>query len=378
MKWHRDVLSTIARTARWRIGLLGILAALTVGLAVCVGFRRSQLADPVIPSNAAQVVAAIAPFKALDNGRWIRSFRASNGTIYFRGRLLSRDGGRSVGPQPGVNLEDVNAAPERAVLARPGLFCALDGPVDLVRPGTYQVRGWRSEDDLRSLGTEIVQIDVPEGPRRNRAVGEWFGLYVYRTIIEMPDGSWLMTMYGNFDQDTQTPPDRSSQSEVKYMMRAFVVSSRDKGRSWQYLSTIAAPRRGDPIGEGFVEPAFARLPVGRLVCVLRTGHHYPLYVVWSRDGGKTWTDPVYTGLDRGADPCLITLADGRLALSWGRRYLEGWSRLDSVGDAKRFVYPGDGVVNLALSVDGGGRGATNRLQEARAHATRRFLRSSRT
>ena len=337
------------------------LAALLLLVLLYASRRDAPLPVPTVPPVVPPAVTAVGPFTVLDNGRWTRSFRAADGTLYLKGKLQSRGGGRTLQPQTGVDVEDINGAPERAILARPGMFYALDGPVEFVSPGVYEVRAWRSTDELKTLGTETVRIEVPDGPRRKRQADEWYGLYVYRTIIEMPDGSWLATMYGNFEEDTLPPPDRSSKREVKYMMRAFVVTSLDRGRSWQYLSTIAAPRPEDPIGEGFVEPALTRLTDGRLLSVMRTGHHYPLYAAWSSDGGKSWTAPVYTGLDRGADPCLITLSDGRVALSWGRRYPEGWSRLDEEGDAARFSYPGDGIVNLALSDDGGKTWTNHRI-----------------
>jgi hypothetical protein len=300
------------------------------------------------------VVMAVGPITALNNnGRWTRSFRASDGTLYLWGKKQSRDGGLTVEPQNAVDVEEINARPERAVFSRPGMFYALDGSSELESPGVYRVRGWRSVDDLQTLTAENIRLEVPKGPSRERQPGEWYGLYIYRTILEMPDGSWLLTMYGNFEGDTLEPPDRSSQQEVKYMMRSFVLTSRDQGRSWQYLATIAAPKQGDPLGEGFVEPAITRLNDGRLLCILRTGHYHPLYASWSSDGGKSWTEPVYTGLDRGCDPCLITLTDGRVVLSWGRRFPEGWSKLDNQGDTKRFVWPGEGIVNLAVSDDNG-------------------------
>ena len=306
----------------------------------------------VLPTVASPV-AAVDPIMELDNGRWTRSFMAADGTLYLWGRLQSRDGGRTIEPQTAIDVEKINAAPERAVFTRPGMFYALDGPAELESPGVYRVRGWRSTDDLLTLSSETVRLEVPAGPSRARQPHEWYGLYVYRTILEMPDGSWRLTMYGNFDVDTLPPLDRSSQQETKYMMRAFILISRDQGSSWQYLATIAAPQLGDPVGEGFVEPALTRLSDGRLLCILRTGHYYPLYASWSSDGGISWTAPVYTGLDRGCDPCLITLVDGRVALSWGRRFPETWSTIDSQGDAARFKYPGVGVVNLAISSDGG-------------------------
>lgn len=308
---------------------------------------------PIALEQSDSIISAIGEISSLNNGRWIRSFRAADGTIYLKNHLKSVDGGKTIKSQNHIDVEDINAAPERAVLAKKGLFYALDGPANLINPGVYGVDAWRSTDGLKTLHKEKVTIYVPDGPKRERESGEWYGLYVYRTIIEMPDQSWLMTMYGNFADDELLPYDKDAQQEVKFMMRSFVVKSTDEGRTWHYLNSVAVPRTGDPIGEGFVEPAITLLDDGRLLCVMRTGHRYPLYASWSADSGKTWSPPVYTGLDRGADPNLIKLADGRVVLSWGRRYPEGWSKITLEGDRFYFKSPGEGITNLAISNDGG-------------------------
>ena len=194
---------------------------------------------------------------------------------------------------------------------------------------------------------------IPDGIKPHKDVERWFGIFVYRTILTMPDGSWLMTMYGNFESDTIVPNDKDAFLETQFMSRTIIMTSTDEGHSWKYLSTVAAPVAGEAVGEGFVEPAITLLKDGRLLCIMRAGHRFPLYASWSSDNGKTWTPPVYTGLDRGCDPCLITLSDGRVALSWGRRYSEGWSIISPVGDQERFKYPGEGYTNLAISNDGG-------------------------
>jgi hypothetical protein len=331
--------------------LLGLLLLAQTGYLIG---RRDKPPSPPALLNTERQLGKIEPVTALNNGRWIRSFRTTDGTLYLKGGLLSRDGGQTVQSAeiPSI-LEEINASPERAAIVLPGLFYAIKGKAELERTGIYRVQGWRSTDDLKTLTPEVVRIEVPEGPQGNGKQDEWYGLYVYRTILEMPDGSWLLTMYGNFDSDTLHPNDRSSQHEVKCMMRTIVLTSHDRGQSWKYLATVAAPRAGDPIGEGFVEPAITRLQDGRLLCIMRTGHYFPLYASWSSDSGKSWSAPVYTGLDRGCDPCLITLSDGRAALSWGKRFPEGYSRLDSVDDATRFAYPGEGLVNLAISENNG-------------------------
>jgi hypothetical protein len=230
---------------------------------------------------------------------------------------------------------------------------ALDGPTEFVSKGVYRGRSWRSGSNMDTLVAEEPVFYVPEGALPIKDIKEWYGLFVYRTIVIMPDSTWLMTMYGNFINDTIKPYDTDAARETRYMQRTFIVTSSDEGKTWHFLSNVAVPAKGDPVGEGFVEPAITRLTDGRLLCVMRAGHHYPLYASWSSDSGRTWSAPVYTGLDRGCDPCLITLSDGRVALSWGRRFPEAWSEVSEKGDKGRFIYPGKGYTNLALSSDGG-------------------------
>ncbi|MBL8259671.1 MAG: exo-alpha-sialidase [Candidatus Competibacteraceae bacterium] len=273
--------------------------------------------------------------------------------IYLRKHLKSVDGGKTVEPQNAIDVEDINAVPERAVFSKKGMFYALGGRAKLVSPGVYSLDAWRSTDDLKTVRPEKITLNIPEGPAKEPEEGVWYGIYVFRTILELPDGSWLMTMYGNFAEDNLPIHNRNAKEETRFMMRSFVVRSTDQGKTWNYLSSIAVPKSGDPIGEGFVEPAIALLDNGQLLSILRTGHHFPLYASWSADWGKTWSSPVYTGLDRGVDPNLIRLGDGRVALGWGRRYREGWSKITPEGDQFYFKYPGEGDSNLAISEDGG-------------------------
>jgi hypothetical protein len=51
----------------------------------------------------------------------------------------------------------------------------------------------------------------------------------------------------------------------------------------------------------------------------------------------------------------MKLADGRLALSYGVRFPPGWSQITPEGDHGRWVWPGAGLVNLAISPDGTGQ-----------------------
>lgn len=300
--------------------------------------------------------------ESMGNGtKWSRCFRNADGIIYFKDSLLSLDGGNTIRLQGNVNLEEVNGAPERAVFSEGNHFYALDGPTEYQSPGLFKGRSWRSTDNIKTIKEEEVLFYIPDGAKPIKNNSEWYGLFVYRTIIKMPDKTWLMTMYGNLEADTLVPYDSDAGKETRYMQRTMIVTSSDEGRTWRYLSTVAAPGKGDPVGEGLVEPAITMLQDGRLLCVMRSGHHFPLYASWSTDKGKTWSAPVYTGLDRGCDPCLITLHDGRVALSWGRRFPEGWSALSADGDKGRFIYPGEGYTNLAISNDGGATWNNNKI-----------------
>lgn len=298
-------------------------------------------------------------FLKTDN-RWKRCILAPDGTIYFKDSIKSTDGGKTFVSHQDINIESLIDQPERAILSSEDFFYALDGPTKLSAPGIFSVRCWRSTDYPKSVQEEKAIINVPEGPKIHYD-DQWNGIYIYRTILKMPDGSWLATMYGNFATDTLTPQNKDAAMECKFMMRTFIITSADKGHTWNYLSTVAIPHDGNPVGEGFVEPAITLLHDGRLLCVMRSGHHFPLYSSWSSDGGKTWTAPLYTGFDRGCDPCLITLHDGRVALSWGRRFPEGWSQVTPEGDKGRFVYPGEGYNNLSISDDGGKTWETTKI-----------------
>jgi hypothetical protein len=299
-------------------------------------------------------IADIGEVKSMNNGtKWSRCFRSADGTIYFKDHKMSMDHGITIMDQNRIDVEEINRVPERAVLSTGKLLYALNGTTEYVSPGIYKGKAWRSDEKLSAVKEEEPIFYIPDGIKPRKDVERWFGIFVYRTILTMPDETWLMTMYGNFEPDTIIPNDKDAFLETQFMSRTIIMTSSDEGHSWKYLSTVAAPLTGEPVGEGFVEPAITLLKDGRLLCIMRAGHHFPLYASWSGDNGKTWSPPVYTGLDRGCDPCLITLSDGRIALSWGRRYSEGWSIISTVGDQKRFKYPGEGYTNLAISSDGG-------------------------
>lgn len=134
------------------------------------------------------------------------------------------------------------------------------------------------------------------------------GFVFCRSILEMHDGSLLASMYGQFEGDT--------------LDRCILVRSEDRGRTWEYYSTICTGETVQAITgwanlEGANEVSVVPLSDGRLLAVFRTRSGNLMHQCWSTDQGKTWTRPVSTGVP-GVLPKILRLNNGALACSYGR------------------------------------------------------------
>jgi sialidase-1 len=105
-----------------------------------------------------------------------------------------------------------------------------------------------------------------------------------------------------------------------YNKHIYLVTSRDVGRTWDSPTLIAKSREQAPEKIGsWNEPHIAEVAPGELYCILRDriNHEY-LWGCRSSDGGKTWSDPEPTPM-YGHPGHLLVLRDGRLLCTYGRR-----------------------------------------------------------
>ena len=171
------------------------------------------------------------------------------------------------------------------------------------RPGTYTLRVYRSTDDGHThQGETATMVDLPKlHPDRT---------WVDHSVAILQDGTLLAALQGCFENDVKT--------------RTFVMRSRDRGGTWQYLSTVAfdldpgTDRRMD----GFCEPYLLVLSSGEILCFMRSGGtcnatFTPLYLSRSIDDGQNWSHADEIA-DRGVWPNACRMANGILALAYGR------------------------------------------------------------
>ena len=180
-----------------------------------------------------------------------------------------------------------------------------------VEPGRFVNSLWRTREGQTWEGPVDIFFDVPG--HADDPLGR--GPAPWQRAVQEADGDLLVTAHARFAGEEK--------------LRVIVLRSRDKGRHWEYLATVAY----DPHlpTEGFTEPVLTQLAQGDLLVVMRTEGHQPLMQSRSFNGGRTWTPPQPTGV-AGVAPDLHLLSNGVLACSYGR--------------------PGN---NLMFSADGTGR-----------------------
>jgi hypothetical protein len=243
---------------------------------------------------------------------------------YFSGYCISSDGGRTWGPRftagHGFDNNTFNHISPKDGTQMRLWFYIYPSPPEQMREfetiATTVSEGGRLVTHRRGIRVSLPQPVRPTQTRlyetRQSDGGQVKAvphMSFYGPILESTDGSLLVTMYGKFEGDE--------------LYRCVLLRSKDAGKSWQYVSTVAqtndaSPRMGK---EGPNEPAMVRLADGRLLCIMRTGGgsrgEGPMFQTWSTDEGRTWSKPVSAGVE-GVSPRLRLLSNGVLACTYGR------------------------------------------------------------
>jgi len=110
---------------------------------------------------------------------------------------------------------------------------------------------------------------------------------LHRRILELPNGDLVTTLYGWFAGDDEPVAYIPAMKKT----RVVFLRSKDRGRHWTLVSTIAVD---SSVGtEGFNEAVIVRISrgprTGRIVCFMRTGRE--LYEAVSEDDGSSWCPP---------------------------------------------------------------------------------------
>ena len=134
------------------------------------------------------------------------------------------------------------------------------------------------------------------------------GMQACAPPVRLSDGTLMIPAYGSIGRTK--------------MSSAVVYRSEDGGASWSDAIIMA---RGRPQTRHYHEPVVLELGPGHLLGMLRFADkgQYPRGIFWqneSLDNGKTWSTPRPTSVRSGACPRLLTLRDGRLLLTYGRRF----------------------------------------------------------
>ena len=247
----------------------------------------------------------------LPSRQYVSMFKFADGDIVV-GNRRSSDGGRTWRDAPSFHV-GAYQFPDGEVVQLDFRTSRTD------RDGVFTVPLIRATDNGKTVQRETAVLEIPGGTGGTGDDGKACpGPLCDHAIVGLRDGSILAAMYGYFKTDTVLCEAFPKEWKV-YKYRTFVMRSCDRGKTWDYLATVAY----DPsVGvESFCEPDLLGLPNGEILCFMRTGgsrgKHTPLHLSRSRDDGKTWSKPVPIA-DRGVWPNACRMQSGVFACTYGR------------------------------------------------------------
>ncbi|MCY3783858.1 MAG: sialidase family protein [Chloroflexi bacterium] len=192
------------------------------------------------------------------------------------------------------------------------------GPFHLVMQEddpTFRLRTWRSNGDpIDSLEFKIDGLPWDTASYQT-----------YAKILDLDDGSLLAAMEAQVGPPRKTDEIRDDgRHRWAITMTTFIVRSRDRGRTWDFVTAFRPEELnlvyggGDrPVDEGLTEADLIVAANGDILCVNRTGSYSPMWQTRSTDGGHTWGAPHPVGW-QGVKPRLNLLPNGVLTCAAGR------------------------------------------------------------
>lgn len=291
---------SIRRTAE-RLGLAMLLV-----IAATTAAPRARAAEPAKPERSA-VVTGQGYFPVackLQDGRIAVVLRGGAPHLGIKGRLdmvFSADQGKTWSKPTVVvdsELDDRN----------PAFGQAKDGTlvVGFWRTGAYDDDGKWNEKLGKEMSTWVTRSADGKAwsdPAKIDTADLRYGS-PYGKIVTMPDGAMLMAVYGTGRREPGKAPPRGEFS--------YVYRSTDQGQTWAPFSTPGRQR--------FNETALLRLQSGDLLAAMRTvAPDKDVWLTRSRDGGKTWAEPVNVTPPLCHPADLTELPDGRVLLVAGDR-----------------------------------------------------------
>jgi hypothetical protein len=264
--------------------------------------------------------------------------------------LISRDKGKTWAVQgtyvqpfsdgKGVRIE-VPAGPMGILYAFPaamsdGSYVGMGGNIvnHLLRkdqqhpPYITTLRKFKTLDDLLAgkYEDDFPRIDIPDLVFQKGDSDHLYTGNIETGPIELDSGDWIFAMSGRFKQDNIRVPYHEFEA---YQFRNWICISKDKGRSWSYLSTIGNPEKDTlpKLAEGYNETNLLKLKGDTILAAMRTGgnpnaegtmeKYTYLAGSISQDGGKTWQAPKQIA-PYGVSPRLLLMSNGVIACSSGR------------------------------------------------------------
>ncbi|MBM4049106.1 MAG: exo-alpha-sialidase, partial [Planctomycetes bacterium] len=306
--------TTAAQHRRNQIGFgCGSSAATGEAIWQFVRFQGGKMEKPMVttPNVPGLGVQMGETQTIVPGGRYMSMFKFNDGSIVVGGKR-SADAGKTWQSAPGFHV---------------GAFQFPDGEIVQLgfstkkteREGYFASRLVRSTDNGKTVKSEPTVVHVPEGTGGTGDNGKPFEGPVFdHAIVPLRDGSLLAAMYGQFKTDRVLIPTMPVEWQC-FKYRTFVVRSTDRGKTWDYLATVAY----DPsVGlESFCEADLLALPDGEILCFMRTGgsggQFTPLYLSRSKDDGETWSKPEPMA-DRGVWPNSCRMKNGVIACAYGR------------------------------------------------------------